>query len=168
MGYNLVSINSKVYIPYSAPPDFFIPKLLEKLNYYLKEKSYIHNIFIKENYLKFLGPPFRFAWNGFVLFNPISNGEFWITLDDRNYWINYRIFFWEFFVYSLLFSTISIFGMFPSTGFRFLYLLLVWSFFIFNTVWVKNRLENFLEKLSEQITEEYMDYLRQLKGDAEG
>lgn len=157
MPYNVVAVEDRVEVPALIPRDDFLPDFLEKLENYMHEYAYIQNITSGENSLRFIAPPFRFAWNGWNLFNPISNGSFFIHRRGKYYVIEYKIYFWEFFVYSLLFSTIALFGFFPGMIFRFLYLLVVWSFFIFHSLWSKSRLDDYLEKLAERVTEEYFD-----------
>ena len=39
------------------------------------ERSYIQNIELHKNELRFKAPIFRFTWNGWNVFNPVSSGK---------------------------------------------------------------------------------------------
>ncbi len=157
MPYNFISLSDTVKVPAIVPKDDFYYEFLQRIENYLRNIAYINHISKDDNNLKFTGPVFRFTWNGWNLFNPVSNGSFHLHRYGSYYIIRYKIFFWEFFVYSLLFSTIAFFGFFPNDFFRGIYLFVVWSLFAFHSLWSKNRLEKLLETLSQQITEDYLD-----------
>ncbi len=160
MPYSLVSLEEQVQVPALIPYEYFRDEFLYRFKNYLHEFAYMQKISLKDNSLDFSGPPFRFVWNGWNMFNPVSNGQILILQQGKYFVVQYRIYFWEFFVYSLLFSTIAVYGFFPDAIFRFLYLLLVWALFIFHSLWVKNRLEKFIKTLGEQVTEDYLDEQR--------
>ncbi len=160
MPYNFVNLEEQVLVPALIPYEYFRDEFLYRFSNYLREFAYMQKVSVNDNSLIFSGPPFRFVWNGWNMFNPVSNGQIQVFRQGKYFAVEYKIFFWEFFVYSLLFSTIAIYGFFPNAVLRFLYLLVVWSFFVFHSLWVKNRLEKFIETLGERVTEDYLDRMR--------
>ncbi|MBN2893011.1 MAG: hypothetical protein JXL97_14175 [Bacteroidales bacterium] len=113
--------------------------------------SYIHNITHHEKKINFSAPVFRFVWNGFNLFNPISKGEISLKNIGRGTYISYKLFFWEFFIYCMLFSIIPFMGIFPNNFFRFIVLGIIWMIYAISTLIATNRFEIYLKKLVDEI-----------------
>ncbi len=160
MPYNFISLEEQVQVPALIPYEYFRDEFLYRFKNYLHEFAYMQRISLKDNLLQFSGPLFRFVWNGWNMFNPVSNGQIQVFGQGKYFIVRYKIYFWEFFVYSLIFSTIAVYGFFPGAIFRFLYLVLVWGLFIFHSLWVKSRLEKFIQTLGERVTEDYLDRIR--------
>lgn len=109
--------------------------------------SYMKNISVEENKIKFIGNIFRFVWNGFNVFNPIYKGEISFKNIGKGTYISYKIFFWEFFVIAMLFSLIPALGIFPNFAFRILALLFIWGFYLGSTLLSVHRFENYLKNV---------------------
>jgi hypothetical protein len=103
--------------------------------------------------IKFKAPVFRFVWNGFNLFNPVSNGEIKFTKShDKATYVTYKFYFWEFFIYAILFSTIPIFSTFLIPAVKILLLLIIWIIYALSTLLAAHRFENFMKKRIEKYT----------------
>lgn len=109
--------------------------------------SYMKNISVEENKIKFVGNIFRYVWNGFNVFNPIYKGEISFKNIGKGTYISYKIFFWEFFVLAMLFSLIPALGIFPNFAFRILALLFIWGFYLGSTLLSVHRFENYLKNV---------------------
>ncbi len=157
MSYSFIGLAERVFLPAEVPSNYFKDRFLTKFEVFLRQKSYIQDVKVADNSLIFRGPMFRFVWNGWNMFNPVSNGQISIYGKSGMFWVEYKIFFWEFFFIAMLFSTIAFFGLFPSFVFRAAYLLIIWSIYIFHTLWVKTRLENYIKLLGARICEEFKD-----------
>lgn len=128
--------------------DILISSISNKLR-----NSYIHNLTNREKKVTFSAPIFRFVWNGFNLFNPISKGEVSLKNIGKGTYISYKLYFWEFFIISLLFSIIPLMCIFPNNIFRFIVLSIIWMIYIISTIIATNRFENYLRKLVDKINE---------------
>lgn len=126
----------------------FLDSFLLKLR-----NSYIHKITHKEKKVKFTAPVFRFVWNGFNLLNPISKGEVSLKNIGKGTYISYKLYFWEFFLYSLLFSLIPFLGIFPDNFYRFIVFGIIWMIYAISTIIATNRFENYLKNLIDEINE---------------
>jgi len=157
MSFNILSISDVVTIPAMMPADDFREEFFFRMERYLREKAYVHNIIRQGNILKYKAPPFRFVWNGWNLFNPVSHGSFYVVKAGNNIVISYKIWSLEYFVYSLLFSTVALYGFFPGKFFRLLYFVVVWMLYVFHLFWSRSRLEKLIVTISEQIVEDYKD-----------
>ncbi|OQY02554.1 MAG: hypothetical protein B6I20_06810 [Bacteroidetes bacterium 4572_117] len=93
------------------------------------EKSYVFHRNIFHRRIDFKGSIFRFAWNGWDLFNTISNGEIEFESKDQKTYISHKIYFTETFTIALLFTLIpiTIGGDWPIRLFVFL---LIWLSYI--------------------------------------
>ena len=155
----LIGISDSLSIQSIVPANIFIPDYITEFAYYLKNIAYIHNIEYNDDNLKFTASPFRFIWNGWNLFNPISHGIFSISATGSVMTIEYSIFSIEFLVYSIIFSAIALSPLFPSIIVRITYLLIIWSLYIFHLFWVRHRLNKLLKLLASKVAEQYLDSL---------
>jgi len=164
MSYYFVGLSDSLVIPSLAPADYTAQKFLEKISYYLKEFGYMKIIDKQDNFIKFSGSPLRFIWNGWNLFNPVSHGLFEVNYGKSFITIDFQIFFWEFLFFSFIFSipALVIPGLNPLL--RSVYLVAIWSLFIFHTFWVKLRLKKLIYKTISIINEQYLDSVRNSEG----
>lgn len=89
-------------------------------------ESYVLHQYIVGNKLKFTGSIFRFAWNGWNLFNPISSGEVEFTAENGNSFIRHQINFNETLTIMFIFHIIPLFTLKFEPG---------WSLFVFLCIW---------------------------------
>ena len=132
----------KSNLPQKEFNDIIISSISNKLR-----NSYVHNLTNRDNKISFSAPIFRFVWNGFNLFNPISKGEVSLKNIGKSTYISYKLFFWEFFFIALIFSIIPIMCIFPHLVFRYLVLGIIWMIYTISTLIATNRFENYLRKL---------------------
>ncbi|MEA3450598.1 MAG: hypothetical protein U9Q83_01700 [Bacteroidota bacterium] len=109
-------------------------------------ESYIHNITHNNDYIKFKAPIFRLVWNGFNLFNPISKADIRIESKNNKLQLKYNFFFFEFFVYALIFSATPFIAMLPDIVYRILFFLGIWVIYFISTMIAAHRFENFIKK----------------------
>ncbi|MBN1252443.1 MAG: hypothetical protein JXR51_09230 [Bacteroidales bacterium] len=72
------------------------------------EKGYIFDKNRQGNKLEFKGSIFRFAWNGWNLFNNISNGIIEFQEENEKVFIHHKIYFLEIFTIALIFTIIPV------------------------------------------------------------
>ncbi len=157
MSFKLAGISDVVTIPAVIPVEDFREEFFHRMRSYLQQSAYIQNVEVSGNSLRFAAPPFRFVWNGWNLFNPVSNGKFEVIGTGKNIFIKYKIWSLEYLFYSLAFSTIAVYGYFPDLFFRLLYLAVIWMLYVFHIFWSANRLEKLIKTMSEKIVEDYLD-----------
>lgn len=109
-------------------------------------ESYIHNITHNKDYIKFKAPIFRFVWNGFNVFNPISKADIRIESKNNKLELKYNFFFFEFFILALIFSAIPFITMLPDIVYRILFFLGIWVIYFISTMLASHRFENFIKK----------------------
>ncbi len=126
--------------------ELLINSLTENLH-----NAYIHNITKLNKNIKFKAPFFRFVWNGFNLFNPISKGEIYLENIGNGTYVTYKLVFLEFFIYCFLFSSIPFFGFFPNHIFRFVVFGIIWFIYLLSTLIATHRFEIFLKKIVAEI-----------------
>ena len=72
------------------------------------DKAYIFHIKQEKNKFEFKGSIFRFVWNGWNLFNYISNGEIEFKENNNKRYISHKIYFLEIFTIALIFTIIPV------------------------------------------------------------
>ena len=72
------------------------------------DRAYIFHRKQENNRYSFKGSIFRFAWNGWNLFNNISNGEIEFTEKNDKRYISHKIYFVEIFTIALIFTIIPV------------------------------------------------------------
>jgi len=72
------------------------------------DKAYIFQRKQEKNKYQFKGSIFRFSWNGWDLFNNISNGEIEFNEKNDKRYISHKIYFLEFFTIALIFTIIPV------------------------------------------------------------
>jgi hypothetical protein len=90
-------------------------------------ESYIFNYKVDGNCIEFNGTVFRFAWNGWNLFNTISYGKIEFTSEDDRPFISHQIKFTEAFVIAIIFNLIPLFTLKYDPD---------WSLYIFIVIWI--------------------------------
>ncbi len=159
----LIGISGTIAIPSSLPPSVFVDDFTLKLSNYLKDIAYIHNVSYDGDTIKFFGSPFRFIWNGWNIFNPISSGVFTASATGSVLTVEYKIFSTEFLIYSIIFSLMAFSPLFSSMMMRLFYLTIIWGMYIFHIFWVKYRLNKFLKRLSARVVQDYLESLKKLE-----
>ena len=146
-----VSVSNKIKTKISVPE--FKAQFFNKIDTELKS-AYIKNIVKDEKSRKFKGSVFRFVWNGWNVFNPISSGEIEVVNFKNSIYIRHKIYFLEFFVYSLIFSIIPIMGIFDNLLFRIVAFVIIWSIFIGSSLLAASRLINLFNIIIHDINSE--------------
>ncbi len=113
----------------------------------LIKSSKIHNLTHNSSTIKFKAPLFRFTWNGFNLFNPVSNGKIDFEIIGNSLYVSYIFYFWEFFAYAMLFSIFPLFSSFMPGWLKILLIFLIWAFYIVSSLLAAHRFENFLKNI---------------------
>ena len=98
-----LSVSSKIKTDISVLD--FNDKFFKRVDKEL-DSAYIKNIVKDEKSRKFKGTLFRFIWNGWNVFNPISRGKIEIVNFKNSIYLRIKIYFLEFFIYALIFSLI--------------------------------------------------------------
>ncbi len=150
MKYFLLYLNETEKIDTSLRPEdvnnTLYSEILSKI-----ENSYIHSISTKPNSIEFKAPIFRFVWNGFNLFNPVSKASITFSTIEKKPYISYQFFFFEFFIYAIIFSTIPLFSCFIAPVYKALTIIGIWIIYFISTVLAAHRFENFAKKLIQKI-----------------
>jgi hypothetical protein len=94
--------------------------------------SYIFLRQVEGNLLRFRGSIFRFAWNGWNLFNTISSGEIEFTEEGGYPFIRHKIFFNELLYIALIFNLIPIFTFKFEPNLSVLVFIGIWLFYAIN------------------------------------
>lgn len=95
-------------------------------------KSYILKSEIDGNKLKFKGSIFRFVWNGWDLFNAITQGQIEFTQIDDKSFIEHKINFNEALVIALLYTIIPLFTLKYEPLLSLIVFLLIWILYAVN------------------------------------
>lgn len=104
------------------------------------DRAHIKQTERSQNCLRFWGAPFRFAWNGWNMLNPVSKGELVFEESPEKIKLKYTLFFHEFLAIALAFSIIPLtvfffpelkvqgaFGFLTNIGLGIALLLLIWG-----------------------------------------
>lgn len=136
------------------------------------KKGYFRDIQQTTTTIFFKGPIFRFTWNGWNLFNPVTSGKLRMSLQGSIPKISYELYFNEIFVIALFMSMISIsaFVLF-SVLIGFLSLLAVWLlFYIAPRIVTVIRLNGFIKDTFHKLNypnDKVFNLLEYLKEDIE-
>lgn len=107
MGVGLISHSRMDEIAINLHLDDFAKEYINYVDGRL-EDSYVFHRDIFKRKIDFKGSVFRFAWNGWNVFNTITSGEIeFESQEDRTY-ISHRIYFTEVFTISFIFSIIPL------------------------------------------------------------
>ena len=117
-------------------------------------ESYIHNITHNNDYIKFKAPIFRFVWNGFNVFNPISKADIRVESKNNKLELKYNFFFFEFFILALIFSATPFITMLPDIVYRILIFIGIWVIYFISTMIASHRFENFIKKHIAKLEEQ--------------
>ena len=145
MAVGLISHSRLDEININIHPDDFAKEFIKLVDSRL-ENSYVFHRNIFKRRIDFKGSVFRFVWNGWNVFNTISNGEIeFESQDDRTY-INHKIYFTEVFTISFLFTIIPLTmgGEWPLRLFVFS---LIWLAYIISYLIGVYRFNSFISKM---------------------
>jgi len=150
MQYLFFGLKSSKKVETELSPDRFNDLFMKKLDHELEKADY-KKINKKPSERSFSGAIFRFIWNGWNLFNPISKGTIELVTFKKSIYIRHKIYFFEFFVFSLLFSIIPIVGMFGELIYRFIALAIIWMVYLIITLLSGSRLINMFNIIIDEI-----------------
>jgi len=125
------SHSRKDQIVINIPTDEFAAAYFKLVNKNLEE-SYVFDRQVDGSAMKFKGSIFRFAWNGWNLFNPISAGEIEFFEENGNPFIRHRIYFTETIIIALIFNIIPLFALMFEPKFSLFIFLFIWIFYAIN------------------------------------
>ena len=127
---------------------------LSELQKEIKDSA-IFNVKENQDRVFFKAPIFRFVWNGWNRFNPVSYGIFQFSSIKQYGIVRYRLWFWEFFILSLIFSTIPFIAAFPSLFWRITIFIVIWAVYLINILVSVRRIENYLLALADEINSKF-------------
>jgi len=108
----------------------------------------------KKNYtIGFEAPVFRYAWNGFNLFNGITKGEMEIVNARQQLYVKYKLIFTEVFVLCSIFSIIPFMGMFETLLHRAIAFGIIWAVYLGNMFLCNSRLRSVFKMIEKEINE---------------
>ena len=154
MNYYFLNLKESNKIKAKIPADEFSERFFKKIDTKLKNADY-KNIKKENNLRIFKGAVFRFIWNGWNLFNPISKGEIKLKTFKNHFFIKYKIFFYEFFFLALIFSIIPALGIFDILIFRIIVFAIIWILYLGSTLLAASRLDNYFDSIINEINAEY-------------
>ncbi|MEN8122073.1 MAG: hypothetical protein ABFS35_17115 [Bacteroidota bacterium] len=144
MAIGLISHSRMDEIVMNIHPDDFAEEFIKLVDAHL-EKSYVFHRNIFKRRIDFKGSVFRFAWNGWNVFNTISNGEIEFESQDDSTFINHKIYFTEVFTISFLFTIIPL-TMGGGWPLRLLVFSLIWLAYIASYLIGVYRFNSFISK----------------------
>lgn len=125
------SNHTEVYITTLKKKQEFIDEFFELFKNEFRG-SYIHHKDIHQGTkeLVFRGPPFRYTWNGWNIFNPVAKGHLRFSEVGNLLKLDSQMFFTEFLITIGLLSFAAIPGFFmEAVGYGILWLVVLWLFF---------------------------------------
>lgn len=129
-------------------------KFHNEILYKLREGT-VHNFRNTHKEIKFTAPVFRYIWNGFDLFNAVSQGEISFKIIGKSLFVSYKFFFWEYLIIALLFSLPAFFSMLTTNiAYSVLYLILVWTIYFLSTILTSYWFVRFLNKTAKKFEAE--------------
>lgn len=129
-------------------------KFYNEILFKLKEAT-VHNFRNSHKRIKFSAPIFRFIWNGFDLFNAVSQGEISFKIIGKSLFVSYKFFFWEYLIIALLFSLPAFFSMLATNiAYSVIYLILVWTIYFLSTILASYWFVRFLNKTAKKFEAE--------------
>ncbi len=140
--FNLFSYKSKKELIIAIEENQFVKEFYNEIENKLTN-SYITNISKTKNSLEFTAPIFRFAWNGWNMFNGISKGKFNVSFEDGVPYLSKKIYFFEFFIISLLFTIIPI-ASFDLLNFAIAIFIVIWAVYAISCFVSIYRTSNFI------------------------
>ncbi len=124
MGAGILSHSRMDEIRINIDPDDFAKVFFKKLSARLQE-SYIFKRTIYDKRIDFKGSVFRWAWNSWNLFNPITEGGVEFETQDEHTFINHKIYFTEIFTIAFIFTIIPL-SVDAGLGWRIFVFILIW------------------------------------------
>jgi hypothetical protein len=128
---SLNSHSRKDQIAINLPTEEFAMEYFKILNKKL-EDSYIFNRKTEGNKLTFRGSIFRFVWNGWDVFNPISAGEIEFSEEDGKTFIRHKIYFTESLLIALIFHIIPLFTFIYESKLSIIVFIAIWIIYTIN------------------------------------
>ncbi len=130
--------------------DFFANIFFEKVKKRL-QKSYILENEQTARELNFKGSIFRFAWNAWDLFNPISKGKIQFMIVDEVKFLKFQINFIEALVIALCFTIIPIFSFAFESEISAMIFAGIWFLYFLNYVISTVRFKKFINKTINEV-----------------
>ncbi|MCF6243019.1 MAG: hypothetical protein L3J74_16965 [Bacteroidales bacterium] len=125
MGAGILSHSRIDEIRINIDPDDYAKEFFKKLDIRLQE-SYVFKRNIYDRRMDFKGSVFRWAWNSWNLFNPITEGEVEFETQGERTYINHKIYFTEIFTIAFIFTIIPL-SLDAGIG---------WRIFVFSLIWL--------------------------------
>jgi len=152
MKFNLLSYSSIQQVDTFATHTDYTILFFKKMDTILAN-AYIQQV-EKHNYtLKFVGTIFRYAWNGFNLFNGISKGEIELVQNRNKLYVKHKLIFTEVFVLCCIFTIIPIMGFYENILFRVLSGFIIWAVYFGNMFLAKSRIVTIFKLIQKEINE---------------
>ena len=111
--------------------DEFAVEFFKIINHKL-DQSYIFKKTINGNKLSFKGGIFRFIWNGWNLFNPISSGEIEFIEEEGKPLIYHKIYFTESLFIAIIFHIIPAFAFIYEPSLSLIVIAIIWLLYTIN------------------------------------
>jgi len=127
----IYSHSRKDPIVINIPTDDFAAAYFKILDLKL-ENSYVKNRNIIGQLMLFSGSIFRFAWNGWNLFNTISSGEIEFIEENGIPYFRHKIYFTETAFIALIFNIIPLFALMFEPKFSLFIFLATWILYFIN------------------------------------
>jgi hypothetical protein len=139
-----------IHVPIETFADAYFKHLQKKL-----KDSYVFNYEIKNKLMTFNGSLFRFVWNGWNVFNPISGGEIEFSEENEKPFIRHKIFFNEALVIALIFHLIPIFTLKYDPWLSLIVFVAIWMVYFVNYFIAVFRFNSFISEMLIQVNFEH-------------
>ena len=156
------SHSRKDQITISLPTDMFAAEYFKIIQNKL-EQSYIFHCQTNGNRLSFKGSLFRFIWNGWNVFNPISRGEIEFTEENGKSFIRHKIYFTESILIAFLFHLIPIFTLKFDPWLSLIVFVLIWLVYGINYLVAIFRFNSYISDILMKVNFEH-GYSRLIQG----
>ncbi len=141
--------------------DYFSNLFFETVKKRLTE-SYVFHIKQVERELEFKGSIFRFVWNAWDVFNPITKGKIrFLTIDEEPF-IKFEINFTEALIIASLFSIIPIFAFAFEPTISLIIFAAIWFLYLLNYLVASIRFKGYIAKTMIEVRQA-SDYDNQLE-----
>ncbi len=132
--------------------DFFSNLFFDNVKKRLK-KSYIFHNKQEGRQLEFKGSIFRFIWNAWDVFNPISKGKIRFLTIDKMPHIMYEISFTEILFLALVFHLIPIFSLKYETTISLIMIGVIWLLYLINYLVASIRFRGYIAKTMIEVNQ---------------
>lgn len=139
-----------IHVPIGTFADAYFKHLQKKLT-----DAYVFNYEIKNKLMTFKGSLFRFVWNGWNVFNPISAGEIEFSEENEKPYIRHKIYFTEALVIALIFHLIPIFTLKFDPWLSLIVFLAIWLVYFASYFIAVFRFNSFISEMLIQVNFEH-------------